>query len=137
MQVFPQCLVVAPDESRLQMLSSAAVDGGWRTIPHSDPDSAITECERLLIQLAIVDLQDSAASERLWALLEYLAGVTGLLVVVCGQGDSRQEIRCRQLGAWVFLPGVSNGDDLAQVLTEANRIVISRAFKPEGWLAAT
>ena len=139
MPVSHQCLIVARNESRVEMFVSAALDGGWRTIVCADPDDAIAECERFLIQLAVVDMQESAIadSNQLWLLLEYLAGIADRLVVVCGHGDSDEEIRCRELGAWLFLTGVNNRDDLAQVLAEANRIVLSRELNAHRWLAAT
>jgi hypothetical protein len=44
-------------------------------------------------------------------------------VVVCGSGDSvDEELWARQLGAWVYLPGVSGGDALMSLFAEARRV---------------
>ena len=54
---------------------------------------------------------------------EEFAGRPGTLVVVCGSGDSvDEELWARQLGAWVYLPGVSGGDALMSLFAEARRV---------------
>ncbi len=53
---------------------------------------------------------------------EEFAGRTGTLLVVCGSEDSvEEELWARQLGAWVYLPGVSGGDALMSLFAEARR----------------
>ena len=40
-----------------------------------------------------------------------------------GSGDSvDEELWARQLGAWVYLPGVSGGDALMSLFAEARRV---------------
>ena len=42
---------------------------------------------------------------------------------VCGSEDSvDEELWARQLGAWVYLPGVSSGDALMSLFAEARRV---------------
>ena len=43
--------------------------------------------------------------------------------MVCGSEDSvDEELWARQLGAWVYLPGVSSGDALMSLFAEARRV---------------
>jgi hypothetical protein len=45
------------------------------------------------------------------------------LLVVCGSEDSvDEEMWARQLGAWVYLPGVSGADALMSLFAEARRV---------------
>jgi hypothetical protein len=54
---------------------------------------------------------------------EEFAARPGTLLVVCGSEDSvDEELWARQLGAWVYLPGVSNGDALMSLFAEARRV---------------
>ena len=54
---------------------------------------------------------------------EEFAGRPGTLLVVCGSEDSvDEELWARQLGAWVYLPGVSSGDALMSLFAEARRV---------------
>ncbi len=55
---------------------------------------------------------------------EEFASRSNTLVVVCGSGESiDEELWARQLGAWVYLPGVSGGDALMSLFGEAQRVV--------------
>jgi hypothetical protein len=54
---------------------------------------------------------------------EEFASRPGTLLVVCGSEDSvEEELWARQLGAWVYLPGVSSGDALVSLFAEARRV---------------
>lgn len=54
--------------------------------------------------------------------IESRAGRRGTLVVVCGHdGDATEEVAIRQLGAGLYLPGVSLGDAVGHVITALNR----------------
>ena len=57
-------------------------------------------------------------------LVEQLASRDGPLVAVCGNpNDTLGEVWSRQLGVWMYLPGVDNESDLALVGSEARSIV--------------
>ena len=54
---------------------------------------------------------------------EEYASRPGTLLVVCGSEDSvDEEMWARQLGAWVYLPGVSGADALMSLFAEARRV---------------
>jgi hypothetical protein len=56
-------------------------------------------------------------------LAEEFASRSGSLLVVCGSEDSvDEELWARQLGAWVYLPGVASGDALVSLFAEARRV---------------
>lgn len=80
-------------------------------------------------QLAIVDIAHPLG-ERVndtVEVAEELAARPGTLLVVCGSEDSvEEELWARQLGAWVYLPGVSSGDALVSLFVEARRIAERR-----------
>jgi len=58
---------------------------------------------------------------------EEFASRPNTLVVVCGSGESvDEELWARQLGAWVYLPGISGGDALMSLFAEAQRVVERR-----------
>ncbi|MHB1038691.1 MAG: hypothetical protein ACYC0Y_29055 [Pirellulales bacterium] len=120
-----QCLVVASSGSRREMLSWAAVDGGWEAIACGTADGAAAQAKRAVIRLAIVDLEYSDGSESgaFRNLLEQLARTSDLLLMVCGhEGNAREEIWARQLGAWLYLPAVNEGGDLAVLCGEARHV---------------
>jgi DNA-binding NtrC family response regulator len=54
---------------------------------------------------------------------EEFASRPGTVVVVCGSGESvDEELWARQLGAWVYLPGVSGSDAFMSLFAEARRV---------------
>jgi hypothetical protein len=58
------------------------------------------------------------------AFVERLAARDGPLVAVCGKpNDALGEVWSRQLGVWMYLPGVDCESDLALVCGEARSIV--------------
>jgi len=132
-----QCLVVSESRQRRHLLMRAATDGGWDALVCSDAQSARAEANRTLVQMALVDL-------------EGLGGVTpagyrpfcesltqsqkNLLLIVCGRGnDPEEEIWARQAGAWIYLPGVSHGEQLSVLCEEgrkaAEKLVYDKALR--------
>ena len=46
-----------------------------------------------------------------------------MLLVICGSEDNvDEELWARQLGAWLYLPGVCDGDSLTSLCVEARRL---------------
>jgi hypothetical protein len=77
---------------------------------------------RMFVQLAMIDLQ-GRQSDDFCGLLEKLAPAAGLLLIVCGnEGNVREEIWVRQLGAWLYLPGVVESSDVSLLCSEARHI---------------
>lgn len=120
-----QCLVVAAEPVRGALLTSAARDAGWDTTFSDDDASARRHAERTLFRLAIVDLQHAKSNgdtkaETFQPLVEHLSRSGNLLLAVCGrEGDAGLEIWARQLGAWLFLPGLPDATSLVEICTEA------------------
>lgn len=117
-----QCLVVSASPARQQILAQAAAESGWKTVICSDTASALACLGVMFLQLAMVDLegQDPGTYHEL---LERLAPATGLLLIVCGnEGEEEEEIWVRQLGAWLYLPGVRDSSDVALLCREARHI---------------
>jgi len=120
------CLVVSPSPQRSQILIRAAQEEHWATIVCRGAEEAARQAARNRIQLALVDMQAVPASdEREYRrLVEQLASRGGPLVAVCGNpNDSLGEVWSRQLGVWMYLPGVDSESDLAIVYSEARSIV--------------
>lgn len=117
-----QCLIVAADPARRQMFERAATDGGWKSFPCADAATALTTINRSLVQLAIIDLEAGGRS-AFRPVVESLKGRSGLLLVVCGnEGDVEEEVWVRQLGAWLYLPGVVDTSDFGLLCGEARHI---------------
>lgn len=124
-----ECLIVSTSTQRRELLSRAATDNGWKTVVSGDADSARRCANRIALKLAIVDLErpSLAESSRLRELTAELAHAGGPLLVICGaENDVKQEIWARQLGVWLYLPGVAVAEAMA-LLSEQARYLIEKA----------
>ena len=120
------CLVVSASPLRSQILVRAAHEEHWATIVCRGAEEAARQAVRNRIQLALVDMQAVPQSEEraFRSLVEHLASRDGPLVAVCGNpNDNLGEVWSRQLGVWMYLPGVDSESDLALVCSEARSIV--------------
>ena len=103
------------------------MEGGWDTVVFSDAENALTEFHRARFQLAFVDLDgfDATPEDSFRDLCQQLAAAGGnLLLAVCGrEGDGLEEIWARQLGVWLYLPGVTEGGGVAELCDEARGVV--------------
>jgi DNA-binding NtrC family response regulator len=118
-----QCLIVSAATERQEMLARAAAEAGWETAVAGDAEAALAHQRRNFMQLAFVDLE-SDDSGRLHELLEQIAAAKGLLTVACGtEGDLEEEIWVRQVGVWLYLPGIDDDTQLSLLCDEARRIV--------------
>ena len=89
-------------------------------------DDAIRQSVRQRVDLALVDLQSAIAEqeERLRTLVQQLAARKGPLLAVCGKpDDTTGEVWSRQLGVWMYLPGVDSQSDIALLCGEARNIL--------------
>lgn len=123
-----QCLVVSPSKQRAKLLARAADEQGWDTIIVGDAEDAAREAVRNRIQLAVIDLQSVGKPDEAFYrdLVEQLATGTagGPLLIVCGdEEDAMGEIWSRQLGVWMYLPGVDDHSDIAMLCGEARNVV--------------
>jgi hypothetical protein len=89
-------------------------------------DDAIRQSVRHRVDLALVDLQSASAEQegRLKTLVQQLASRKGPLLAVCGKpDDTTGEVWSRQLGVWMYLPGVDGQCDIALLCGEARNIL--------------
>lgn len=117
-----RCLVLSEGPRRRQMLCRSAEESGWDTVVCHDAGQAEIEAQRFRFQLAILDLAATGgvAPEGFRQLGERLARDSGPLLMICGQDDDTlEEIWARQLGAWLYLPGVDDTCDVAMLCREA------------------
>lgn len=111
-----QCLVVSASQSRREQLADSACDAGWDTIVCADASSAMNEMRRSVVQMALIDLEGygSDTPDGFRELCEHAASQNNVLLAVCGhEGEALEEIWARQLGAWLYLPGVEINDDFS------------------------
>jgi hypothetical protein len=120
------CLIVSGSVQRSQLWVRAAQQEHWATVICRTADEASRQAVRHRIQLALIDLQSApAGQERAFRqLVEQLTARDGPLVAVCGNpNDSLGEVWSRQLGVWMYLPGVDGQSDIALLCSEARGIV--------------
>jgi hypothetical protein len=120
------CLVVSTSARRAQLWVRAAHEENWATIVCNNADDAIRQSVRQRIELALVDLQSAPPPQErlLRKLVEQLAARKGSLLAVCGRpDDTLGEVWSRQLGVWMYLPGVDGQSDIALLCSEARNIL--------------
>jgi len=119
------CLVVSTSARRAQLLVRAAHEEDWATIVCASADDALRQSVRHRVQLALIDLQSApAAQEKLLRRLVEQLAARQLLLAVCGKpDDATGEVWSRQLGVWMFLPGVDCQSDIALLCGEARTIL--------------
>ena len=125
----PCCLIVAHGPERRHMLTEAASDAGWETRECVEPCGAAESLVDENVQLSLIDLQDRSRAETqdLQRLAECLARRPNHLLMICGnQGDPLEELWARQLGAWLYLPGVDSRADVETLCGEARTVTERR-----------
>jgi hypothetical protein len=120
------CLVVSTSAGRAQLWVRAAHEERWTTIVCTTAEDANRQSVRNRIDLALIDLQAASNDNemRLRGLVEQLAARKGPLLAVCGKpDDTLGEVWSRQLGVWMYLPGVDGQSDIALLCGEARHIL--------------
>jgi DNA-binding response OmpR family regulator len=124
-----KCLVVSGDEGLRHRLDTMADLAGWSACDTPVDAADLRSVVDGDYHLVIVDIA-RPVGERVndtVEIAEEFASRPGTLVVVCGSGDSvDEELWARQLGAWVYLPGIAGGDALMSLFAEAGRVVERR-----------
>jgi hypothetical protein len=121
------CLVLSASDRRSVMFDKAAADGGWDPIICDDAQQAMGLFQRFNCQLILVDLDSDGAMPvgfrevtEMMMRRGRLSSSGAPLVMICGnEGDALEEIWARQLGAWLYLPGVDETCDLTMLCSEA------------------
>ena len=123
------CLVVSGDASLRKRLDAVSELSGWSGCEAPADAAELSAAIDSDFQLVVVDIArplGERVSDSVEAAEEF-ASRPGTLVVVCGAEESvEEELWARQLGAWVYLPGVTSGDALVSLLAEARRVVERR-----------
>ncbi|HEX3999299.1 MAG TPA: hypothetical protein VHX65_12170 [Pirellulales bacterium] len=121
-----ECLIVSPRAKQREALSRAATAGGWASVVCSDAATGRHLAQRIVVKLAFIDLEEGSL-DALVSLQELAADLARMgcpLLVVCGaDGDRQQEIWARQLGAWLYLPGMAGVEEMTQLCEEARNVV--------------
>jgi len=120
------CLVVTTSARRAQLWVRAAHEEQWATVVCTTAEDAIRQSVRQRVDLALVDLQSPAreGEERFRMLVQQLASRGGPLLAVCGKpDDTNGEVWSRQLGIWMYLPGIDCQSDIALLCGEARKIL--------------
>lgn len=120
-----KCLVVSGNAGLRERLGAVAELSGWEEFDLPETAADLTAAIEGDYRLVVVDVA-GPLGDRVndsVELIEEFAARPGTLLVVCGSADSAdEELWARQLGAWVYLPGVSSGDALVSLFTEARRL---------------
>ena len=120
-----QCLVASCDKRRREMLYEAATSQGWRAIACNDGAIATQQSVLQRVQLALIDLQSALSTQQVGMkrLVESLAKRSTTLLVLCGSTeDPKEEIWARELGVWMYLPGVDESSDIGSLCAEARQV---------------
>ena len=128
------CLVSSASKTRRNLISDAASGVGWETIICPSADIALGEFKRNRVHFAMVDLDDhgetpTGARELVQTLAQ---DPSQILVGVCGhEANPEEEIWVRQLGIWLYLPGVTTSTEIALLCEHAMQIVTERGLGEE------
>jgi len=124
-----KCLVVSGDEGLRRRLDTMAELAGWSACETPADGAELRSLVEGDFHLVITDIAHPLG-DRVSDTVEITEEFTSrpnTLVVVCGSGESvDEELWARQLGAWVYLPGISGGDALMSLFAEAQRVVERR-----------
>lgn len=119
-----RCLVVSGDGGFRSRVGAVSELSDCATCEAPADVAALSNAVEGDYQLVIVDIAHPLGDRvnDSVEIAEEFASRPDTLLVVCGSEDSvEEELWARQLGAWVYLPGVSGGDALVSLFTEARR----------------
>ena len=129
-----RCLIIAPNLQRLEMLSRAALAAGWAVVPCGTAESGWQSHRRERYEMSIVDLDGLHAEEasEFRSLGEDVARTSSLFVLCGNEGDALEEIWARQQGVWLYLPGVSDVNEMSSLCEQARTVVDRELLRHEG-----
>ena len=124
-----KCLVLSGDRGLRNRLDAVMELSGWSACdaPENAADlQAVIDGDYQLVITDIAHPLGDRVSDTV-EIAEELASRPGTLLVVCGSTASvDEELWARQMGAWVYLPGVAGGDALVSLFTDARRLAERR-----------
>ena len=116
------CLVLCNSAERSRMFLEAAAESGWTPVVCREASQASAQTARFRFPLVIVDIEGDGGgtADDFQRLAEQLSREHGRLLMICGDEENPlQEIWARQLGAWLYLPGVDETSDMTLLCGEA------------------
>lgn len=121
-----QCLVVSTSQLMRETLSRSANVAGWDTVVCADHQNGLAAFNKTRFQMALIDLTGPTTAPRgIRDLCQTLASQSNILLAVCGNAnDPQEEIWARQLGVWLYLPGVAieHAEELAAICEQAQLV---------------
>lgn len=121
-----RCLVVSQTELRRAMLARGAERAGWETVVCESVEAGWRACQRERFEMAVVDFTgldrdlDAESVRQLRELTDQLATQRNILLMLCGnEGDALEEVWARQLGVWLYLPGICEQNDVQALCSQA------------------
>jgi hypothetical protein len=120
-----KCLVVSGDDKLRHRLDTMADLAGW-SVCESPADAAelrsVVDGDFHMVIADIAHPLGDRVNDTV-EIAEEFAGRPGTVLVVCGSGENvDEELWARQLGAWVYLPGVTGSDAFMSLFAEARRV---------------
>lgn len=127
-----KCLVVSGNPGLRNRLEAVSELSGWSECDSPAEAIELGSAVEGEYQLVVVDIANPVGDRvnDSIEIAEEFAGRSGTLLVVCGSEDNvDEELWARQLGAWVYLPGVSSGDALVSLFSDARRVADRRGVR--------
>jgi hypothetical protein len=124
-----QALVVSGDRGLRNRLEAVSELSGWSACDVPADSAELGAAIEGDYQLVVVDIANPVGDRVNDSIevAEEFAGRPGSLLVICGSEDNvDEELWARQLGVWVYLPGVSSGDALVSLFSDARRLAERR-----------
>jgi len=135
----PVCHVASADRSLRHRLGAAAELAGWSVDDAPVDGAPLMMALRQAPDLVVIDLMNPAGETagELEAFARKVAARPDILLIVCGDADDpRHECWARELGAFVYVPGLSSGDSIVAMFRQAFTVV-SRTLAPTGSIASS
>ena len=124
-----KCLVLSGNRGLRNRLDAVTELSGWSACDAPEDAADLQAVVDGDYQLVIADISKPLGDRvnDTVEIAEEFASRPGTLLVVCGSEDSvDEELWARQMGAWVYLPGVTGGDALVSLFADARRLVERR-----------
>ncbi|TWT42665.1 hypothetical protein [Botrimarina hoheduenensis] len=115
-------LVLVTDPARRRAVTQAAQSAGWRVVACQSPDETAAQVQQWRLQFAIVELAAGDLPQRsaLRQSVQQLREASSPLLIVADQAPTHEdELWARQIGAWLYLPAMTVGEELTQLCREA------------------
>ena len=124
-----KCLVLSGNRGLRNRLDAVMELSGWSACDAPEDSADLQAVIDGDYQLVIADVAHPLGDRvnDTVEIAEEIASRPGTLLVVCGSEASvDEELWARQIGAWVYLPGVTGGDALVSLFTDARRLAERR-----------